>query len=256
MTSSASVNTPLPRSLKRSRSLADEVVEIVSNRIYDGSYAPGTQLPTESALMGETGVSRTVIREALSRLQASQLVETRHGIGTFVLDASRNSVLQVNRVSLPTLLDVLAIMEVRLSLETEAAGLAALRRTDQHLAVMRKSLNAFKAAIGKPNDNAVNPDVAFHEEIAKATGNRYFIDMLHQLGNAIIPRTRVSAVPSDAKKSDAYLTKVNNEHERILTAIRQQNVDAARTAMRNHLNNSRLRLQRILDSKIDAKAQI
>ncbi len=232
--------------IKRTRSLADEVVQLLSDRIYSGEFASGDKLPTESAIMEMTGVSRTVVREALSRLQASNLVETRHGIGTFVLDASAKSVLQVSQVNLPTLRDVVSIMEVRLSLETEAAGLAALRRTDEHLAVMQQSLHAFKTAIGKPGDSAVNPDMAFHEEIAKATGNHYFVDMLHQLGQAIIPRTRINVVPDDAEKTASYLRKVNREHERILAAIRQQDAEAARAAMRDHLSKSRSRLQRIL----------
>jgi len=71
---------------RRPRSLALGVVEQLSDRIRDGRLVPGAKLATEAALTGEFGVSRTVIREALSKLQASSLVETRHGVGTFVID--------------------------------------------------------------------------------------------------------------------------------------------------------------------------
>ena len=71
---------------RRGRTLAEEVVQALSEEIRQGQLKPGDKLPTESEVMASFGVSRTVVREALSRLQASGLVETRHGIGTFVLE--------------------------------------------------------------------------------------------------------------------------------------------------------------------------
>ena len=75
-----------PRARRKHRSLAQELVAELSQQIRDGVIKRGDKLPTESAIMQAQGVSRTVVREAISRLQASGLVETRHGIGTFVLD--------------------------------------------------------------------------------------------------------------------------------------------------------------------------
>jgi GntR family transcriptional repressor for pyruvate dehydrogenase complex len=64
------------------RSLPLQVEMVLTERIRSGQLKRGDQLPTESQLMAEQGVSRTVVREAMSRLQASGQVETRHGIGT------------------------------------------------------------------------------------------------------------------------------------------------------------------------------
>jgi DNA-binding FadR family transcriptional regulator len=232
--------------IRRSRTRADEVAELLTARIRSGALPVGEKLPTESALVEEAGVSRTVVREAISKLQAGGWVETRHGIGTFVLPAPRDGTTAPTVISVPTVLDVLAVLEVRISLETEAAGLAAQRRSEAHLKVMKRALKAFEDAITRPNDQAVNPDVTFHEEIAKATGNRYFLDMLRQLGQAIIPRTRVS-VAEYAEDQKSYLRKVNLEHHKILDAIAAHDAAAARTAMRNHLSRSRARLQAVLD---------
>ena len=74
-----------PVALRKPRSLALELVDALGDRIRDGSLAAGDKLPTEAEIMGEFGVSRTVVREAISKLQASGLVQTRHGIGTFVV---------------------------------------------------------------------------------------------------------------------------------------------------------------------------
>src|SRR3954471_13829515 len=71
---------------KKYRNLAQGVVEELSGRIRQKEFKPGDKLPPESAIMEAYGVSRTVIREAISQLQASGLVQTRHGIGTFVLE--------------------------------------------------------------------------------------------------------------------------------------------------------------------------
>ena len=92
--------------------------------------------------MEEQGVSRTVVREALSRLQAAGLVETRHGIGTFVLDTPSASGFRIDPATIVTLRDILAILELRISLEVESAGMAAQRRSDAQLKAIREALDA------------------------------------------------------------------------------------------------------------------
>lgn len=238
-----------PNTLRKKASLADNVVETLGQQIRNGEYAPGDKLPTESKIMQLLGVSRTVVREALSRLQAAHVVETRHGIGTFVLPPHADGGLGLNNPGLLTLLDVLAVLDVRISLETEAAGLAATQRTDAHLEAMRSALDAFTAAIAAEQD-AVEADVAFHLQIAQATGNRYFVQLLTQLGSAIIPRTRVNSARFAARNRSSYLDSVNREHEGILDAIRRQDPEGARAAMREHLTNSRERLRRASESAV------
>src|SRR6476469_679502 len=112
---------------RRPRSLAHDVVDTLSGRIRDGSLAQGEKLPTEAAIMEEFGVSRTVVREAISRLQARGLVQTRHGVGTFVADAVAHDATPflIGAEQLATLRDVIAVLELRIALETEAAALAA-----------------------------------------------------------------------------------------------------------------------------------
>ena len=192
------MNTPLntlpapsaPR--KKHRNLAQSVVANIADSIRTGISKPGDKLPTESELMRTQGVSRTVIREAISHLQASGLVETRHGIGTFVLAASNSSNFDIDPETVITMRDILAILELRISLEAEAAGLAAARRTDEQLAQMRTALDAFQKSANEHGDS-VAADVQFHLHIAQATGNRYFVDILTHLGTTIIPRTRINS---------------------------------------------------------------
>lgn len=234
--------------VRRSRSLTQNVVAALSGRIRNGEFHVGEKLPTESELMESFGVSRTVIREAISRLQAGGLVETRHGIGTFLLEPKNEQQLRIHTQNILTMLDVMAILELRISLETEAAGLAAVRRTDAQVLQMRGILDEFAAHIRKKTGNAVVSDVAFHLLVATATGNRYFHDILKQLGRTIIPRTRIDSAALADDDRTRYLERVHVEHEDIYNAIARKDPDAARAAMRTHLANSRERLRKAQES--------
>ncbi|MFO1326563.1 MAG: FCD domain-containing protein [Rubrivivax sp.] len=225
------------------RSLAQRVVQELAGRIRGGALRPGQRLPTEAALMAEQGVSRTVVREALSQLQAAGLVHTRHGIGTFVLDGVDAAPLRLAPRRLATLQDVVALLELRLGVETEAAALAAARRSDHGLAAMRAALDEFEAEVARGHDGAA-ADFRFHREIARATQNAHFAQALAALGPRAIPRARLRAAAADDGARRGYLLRVQAEHEGIYDAIQRQDADAARAAMRMHLSNSRERRRR------------
>jgi DNA-binding FadR family transcriptional regulator len=235
------MNMPAPR--RRARTLAHELVESLGDRIRDGRLSPGDKLPTEASFMGEFGVSRTVVREAISKLQASGLVETRHGVGTFVIGVGDASAFRIGPEQLATLRDVVAMLELRIGVETEAAGLAAQRRTTQNLLAMRAALDAFTQAVEAGRD-AVAADFQFHQEITRATQNPHFASLMATLGSMIIPRARLDPSSTADQERQAYLRRVNAEHGSIFDAIENQDVEAARAAMRTHLANSRERRRR------------
>jgi DNA-binding FadR family transcriptional regulator len=191
--------------------------------------------------MEQYGVSRTVVREAISQLQAAGMVQTRHGIGTFVLDRPHGGI-GIGGEAIVTVRDVLAILELRISMETEAAWLAASRRTDEQVAAMGEALGDMQRAM-EQGSASVEADVRFHQLIAQATANPYFVDLLGQLGSAIIPRARLNTPGLDVGKPLDYLERVNREHEDIYKAIVRRDQEAARAAMRTHLSNSRERLR-------------
>ncbi len=241
-------HTALPATRNRRGGLVQEVVQHLQQLIQTGQLKPGDKLPTESAVMGELGVSRTVVREAISRLQASGQAETRHGIGTFVLEAPTTHNFRIAEQDMATIDDVIAVLELRISLETEAAGLAAQRATPDQLTAMATALHGFASAIHNQSD-AVPSDFLFHMEVAKATGNRHFADLMTYLGTHIIPRTRIKTADQAPEGRQAYLERVHGEHESIYNAIRNHDPEAARAAMRTHLSNSRDRLRKARDGQ-------
>ena len=236
-------SAPSPLVQPRRGGLVQTVVDHLQQQIQSGQLKPGDKLPTESAVMQALGVSRTVVREAISRLQASGQVQTRHGIGTFVLDASGTQNFRIAEQDMATLDDVIAVLELRISLETEAAGLAAQRATPDQLTTMASALHGFATAIHNQSD-AVPSDFQFHMEIARATGNRHFAELMTYLGTHIIPRTRIKTADQAPEGRQAYLERVHGEHESIYNAIRNHDAEAARAAMRTHLSNSRDRLRK------------
>lgn len=183
-------------------------------------------------------VSRTVIREALSQLQARGHVQTRQGIGTFVLPPSTSS------TSLPLAeseQDIIAIMEVRISLESECAGLAAQRRTPTQLQEIRTLLDNLSTRTAA-NDPSQELDQQLHLLITQATANPYMIEVLKRFSGALIPRMKLPSNYLESGQSTQFLQRRDTEHEEIYTAIARQDSAAASAAMRLHLSNSRERL--------------
>jgi GntR family transcriptional regulator, transcriptional repressor for pyruvate dehydrogenase complex len=233
---------------RRPRSLAHDVVDGLTGRIRDGSLATGEKLPTEAEIMEAFGVSRTVVREAISRLQAAGLVETRHGVGTFVVGLGDAASFRIAPGQLETLQDVIAVLELRIGVETESAALAAMRRTPENLQTLRNALQAFTSAVEEGRD-AVGPDFQFHLEIARATQNHHFVDLMATLGGMMIPRARLEPPGPLTPEREAYLRKVNAEHESIVDAITHQDPEAARAAMRTRRANSRERRRRLAEAR-------
>lgn len=233
---SPSANRSGTRSQSRVQALCDEICR----RLVDTPLQPGDRLPTETELVEEYGVSRTVVREAMSRLQAAGVVETRHGVGTFVVSLPGAFDLGP---ALGTVEEVLRMLELRICLESEAAGLAATRRSDAELEEIREAHDTF-ATISRATGPTPEADFRFHVAICRSTHNQYFHDVLLHFGKLIIPRAGLKVPPPNGAGPVEDIDRLNHEHEDIFNAISRQDADGARIAMRAHLNNSRERLRR------------
>jgi GntR family transcriptional repressor for pyruvate dehydrogenase complex len=232
---------------RRPKSLAQEVVGDLMGQIEGGLLQQGDKLPTESELMQLQGVSRTVVREAISRLQAAGVVETRHGIGSFVLGIRSEQSFHIDPKDLVTIQDILNVLQLRQSLESAAAGIAAINRTQHDLDNLQTILQEFKQLLDQGKET-VDADFRFHLAISQATGNRYFTEFMSYLGQTVIPRTRINTALLGKETQRRYLERVHYEHEEIYKAIRLQNSLVASSAMQMHLNNSAERLRSTLNN--------
>lgn len=231
------------RPITTPRSLSHELVERLTANILSGELAPGSRLPTEQEMMANTGVSRTVVREAVAALRAEGLVVTRQGVGAFVADSPRRP-FRINPDDMHTLQEVLQVMELRTGVEVEAAGLAAERATAAGRRRIADAFSAIEEAIER-DESAVDQDFAFHCSIAEAADNPQFVRFLQYLGRFIIPRQSVRIAAGIMTDRRRYLEGIQREHREIVAAIRAGAVPKARAAMRRHLLNSRKRYQTI-----------
>lgn len=226
------------------RNLTLAIAERLADDIMSGKLKPGARLPTEQEMVAAMGVSRTVVREAVAALRAEGLVITRQGLGAFVATDAGRRPFRLAVEGLPSVDEVLDVMELRASIEAEAAGLAASRSSIATRKRIGKALAAIDAAIER-GESAVDEDFAFHRAISQATGNVQFAHFLDFLGRFIIPRQSIRvAVRSDAEQR-AYLKMIQGEHRAIFAAIDAADPMAAREAMRLHLANSQARYRRL-----------
>ncbi|MFC5730628.1 MULTISPECIES: FadR/GntR family transcriptional regulator [Nocardioides] len=219
--------------------LAHRVVAGLKDRILAGELAPGTRLPSENELIEEYGVSRTVVREAVTRLRAEGLVETFQGRGSFVLAVPEPSSFRVESSAIRSHHDVLAVVDFRLGIECESAALAARHRTDADQTAITAAMTAFTDA---GREGAVEADFAFHVAIARATHNRFYVDLLESLGPMMIMLQRTQLGAEFSMTDAAHVERVQREHDNVAAAVLAGDSDTARAAMRVHLGNTRRRL--------------
>lgn len=231
---------------------AEKVIEALKGRITAGLLPPGAKLPTEVELVREFGVSRTVVREAIAMLSGDGLVQSRQGAGVFVLDRPKDSLAGMLTDLTGRLSAVLNVLEVRIAVEVEAAGLAADRRSAAQEADIRQAYAAFNADLdaGRPTGEA---DLAFHRAIAEATNNPFFVEIFDVLGRRTIPRDLVAMAAPEFVRSRPYLETMQAEHGEILRAIARRDRRAAEDSMRLHLQESQHRYQMLLERSTSAR---
>jgi DNA-binding FadR family transcriptional regulator len=238
---------PLAAARKLSRGLFEQLAE----QIKSGQLSPGERLPTEQELTRAARVSRTVVREAVAALRAEGLVITRQGVGAFVTAAPQQAPFRIDPERMQSLDEVLSVMELRIGVEIESAGLAAERATRAQARAIGIALEAMDRAAAQ-DKSAVDEDLAFHRAIAEATGNPEFVRFLQFIGRHLIPRRLVSGLPESMGGTRAYLELLQEEHRKIYEAIRAGDPKAAREAMRRHLTRSLERYRRFADERREA----
>lgn len=220
-----------PRQVLRPR---EQVEEQIRSAILSGELHSGDRLPNEATLARQFSVSRTTVREALRSLSAQNLIYKVPGArgGTFIRDVDHRSLSAILQESMHNLLQLgsIAFAEVaivRQHLEMPSVRLAALNRTEDDLAELRRIVDAECAA--SVNDPSVpGLDEQFHATIARASGNRVLASFVHALHRETEPVHYL-----DLSAEVGRITV--RQHKRIMQAIIKQDPDAAEQAIIEHL---------------------
>jgi GntR family transcriptional repressor for pyruvate dehydrogenase complex len=218
--------------------VSEDAIQHIVELIHSGEFSPGDRLPGERVLAHQLQVSRTSVREAIRKLETFGLVETRHGIGTFVKEPSR-TVIQAALVpyALPDTGTLEKVFELREIVEVEAAGRAARRAAPAHLEAMKRWQEAMESAYAREDiDGMVAADHGFHRQIIVATGNDVLVNLLDSITDLMYDMRRASlSIP-------ALLAGTVSGHRSILAAIEHGDEKAARAAMLDHLNSVRAKM--------------
>lgn len=210
----------------------DKIIRQIRSLITSGELSPGDKLPPERKLSEKFGIGRSVVRDAIRKLEFYGIVKTQpqsgtviEGMGIVALEGLITDVLNIEET------DFKSLVETRVLLEIESAGKAAERRTIDDIAILENALNAYEKQIGK-GLSAVEEDLLFHLKIAEASGNT----VLKSLMLIITPDIVKSFTALNVCKDDR-LQATLEEHKEILEHIIAQNPIGAQDAMRNHLKD-------------------
>ena len=212
---------------RRYRKIADELAA----RIEAGDYSPGSRLPSERELVDELRVSRPTVREALIALEIMGYVTVKGGSGIYVAEES------THHADVDPGFGSFELLEAREMVETDIAAIAAVTITPDQLSELREQLERQIKGLEEDGVMSEETDMRFHVLIAAATGNgalHYIVQQLWRFRR----ESHISRLLDERAGMTALQSRAAEEHIRIFAAIEARNAEAARDAMREHIQHN------------------
>lgn len=222
--------------IKKTRAY-ETVIEQLHYSIEKGWYKPGDKLPSERELSEQLSISRNVVREALSILQTSRIIEVRPGIGAFLVDSDIDVILeQIMEVITDENSEVqlIDLLELRQGIEAIAIYAATEKADENDLQEINNALSALEKEVSKGNLGA-EEDLNFHMTIGKVSKNKMVIDILNLISEQILEaleETRNKLI--EEKKVEQFI----GDHRRIYEAIVSGDAIEARNLMWSKLQRT------------------
>lgn len=206
--------------------LADQAADLLLERIRAGEWQLGQKLPGETTLAPQLGVGRSTVREAIRRLAGRGVLATRQGAGVFVtaLDAPEDWDAVLRRS------DIVSVIEARIAIESEAASLAATRRTAADVRAIRRALEQRATAVAGIEEH-VDADTAFHRAIIAAAHNPILLDLF----DGLTPRLRQTMIEMLRIRVDFGGAEDHRRHVRLAETVIERDAGAAGAESRGHL---------------------
>ena len=206
--------------------VAKQIERLITTKLH-----PGDKLPSERELAEMLQVSRSSIRDAIRSLELVGLVEPRQGAGTVVREISADSVVNplanilVRKQQLVT-----ELLDFRKMLEPPLAARAATHASAEEIAEMEEILRRQQERLAG-GDAAIEEDSEFHYNIALASGNSVVLKVLYVLMD-LLRETRERSMQVEGRPQRSLAG-----HRRILAAIKRHDAEAAKAAMRRHIED-------------------
>lgn len=218
--------------------LSNIVYERILTLIANNELPVGAKLPTEHVLSERMEVSRPVLRQALKQLREDGVVVSRRGSGSYVTRKPESAAMQFAPTG--SIADIQKSFEFRASIESEAAFLAAERRSEKELKQISSILQKLDFCI-QNGELGTDLDEELHEAICQASGNGYFVMARASIKANILTGMNLTRNLS-LTKPKTRLETVQAEHYAIFNALKKKNKEEARSTMRAHLENARIRV--------------
>lgn len=226
--------------IERPRRLPDEIAQTIMSAITNGDLPAGGKLPSETEMSANFGVARTVVREAISLLKFDGVVEAKRGVGAFVAEKTERTSFRISPACFDKRLEIIKLLQLRTFVQSGAAALAAELRSDDQFEVIEIAFQKMLDANAKGPETAlvqrVDAELHLYRLIAEASGNEYFCDVINMIETNIQTHLR-SAFQKNAAACE-FEASVLNEHEAIISAIREKDPEQARTATRIRFENA------------------
>lgn len=226
--------------IERPRRLPDEVAQSIMTAITDGSLKPGDKLPSEAEMSSNFGVARTVIREAVSLLKFDGVVDSKRGVGAFVANRAERTSFRISPACFEKRREIVKLLQLRTSVQSGAAALAAELRSDDQMEVIEEALRALLAANAEGAEVAVeervDAELRLYRIITEASDNEYFCDVINMIETNIQNHLRSAFLKNAAALE--FAPNVVAEHEAVVEAVRKMDSEAARVATRLRFSNA------------------
>jgi len=215
------------------KKISDQIYEQIRDMIYRGEYSPGQRLMSERDLASLFTVGRPTVREAIQKLIEQGLIESKRGVGAFVLDEnSTHFKTPLVQALLNENFTITEFLEVRMALESKSAELAAKRAIDEDILLIEKSLERMRFEKEKANVR-MSEDIAFHMNIAYASRNMVQIHLMKNIYD--VQYYAMEKAYNELLKSLGMDDMILQQHEKIATAIRNHDPVLARKHMEEHI---------------------
>ncbi|MHC1759990.1 MAG: FadR/GntR family transcriptional regulator [Negativicutes bacterium] len=212
----------------RKSSLVHDSMRNIAQMIGNMKLQPGDRLPSEPELCSLLNVSRVVVREAIAGLNGVGLVESRHGIGTIVMEFTQ-PLIQSSPLFIEANLETLReVVQTRRIFEMEVAKIAAMNRSDEDLKLIER-VHLIMGLQNKAIDDLATDDINFHMALVYCTKNKFLYRLLSGVGDILRPSR------AESFKDPTAVERTLKEHGEIVFAIKNKNPEMAVAAMDRHL---------------------
>jgi len=235
-----------------SRSKGDLVLELLTSAIIDGRLSAGDRLPSERQVAAETGVSRAIVREAMSALAVAGLVERREGEGSFVCETSNPGILRTRAMTLIQMdCEPFTILTARELFEPQIAGLVVDGATADDVKEILRAHDGLQSALKSRDWEAYfNSDKQFHTSLSLATHNACVIHVLDYLESQMFSPLWKDLKRTYFESSSRSITVSRATHAQIAGAVQERDSVQLRTSLERHFSM----LWRVLDLSDEGQA--